>query len=239
VANTKISALPDAGTITGTEEVALVQGGTTKRATVAELAAGLIGASGAPSPLMTAGVIGKWYLSTALSATSTGELSHVDGTLVLGTPRVATTALTISHLGAYVNTGGAGSVLRFGIYTVPAANPWDLTLGVAWATLLVDGGTVVSTGSGETTLALGTPQVIAAGTAFVVGVVPQGNAVGLYTETLTGMSGGTPWGETGPGSGPLASVKMTGVSGALPATFTPGAFGAVTWGTAARFKRSA
>lgn len=202
--------------------------------------AGLTGGSGV-QPLMAAGTLGSWYLASGVPAGSLNNQTLTAGTLVLGTPFIAPEDMTIDAVGCYVQTGAAGANVRLGIYLTSAANPYRLALNSAYATLLVDAGTVsAATSSTRATITLGAPQVITKGTAVCVGVAAQNGAPGIYCEANSMLFHG-PWGSTGDLllNGPNIGVRATGVTGALPATFTPTAFAAAGIGGAGFFRRSA
>jgi hypothetical protein len=139
------------------------------------------------------------------------------------------TAITIDKLDANVTVvGSAGAVTRMGLYTVTdQVNPFKWASGTAYASLLVDAGTVATdSGTGQKVITLGTPQVIAANTWFGVAGVEQATPATGATRTVGGNSGSTyytPWGcvSQSYAGGVTLGLSVGGVTGALPATFTP------------------
>jgi hypothetical protein len=198
------------------------------------------GGGGSPQAAMDAGVIGQWYAgqrSYGGSSNTTRTLAL--GTLLVGLPLVAQEAITIDQIGCYVQTLASGGLARVGVYQVNnQAKPYNLALNSAFATLLVDGGTVDASTVGPKSLTLGSPLVIAAGTAFVVAVAWQGTAApGLYCEANNVWS--SAWGSTNVLNGSILAVTAPGVTSALPATFTPTAYNIASVGGAGWYHRSA
>jgi len=208
-------------------------------------AAGPAGPAGGIGAGNAFGVLGSWYAADSMAGLPSGGNSSQSlavGDAIFGSPVTAPESMTISEIGAYVVTGGgAGAVLRLGIYQPSAGNPFKLTLSSAYATLHADAGTVAATSSGaRVTAALGTPLVLAAGTPFVVVVAAQvAGPIAVYSIVVNGWSG--PWGSIGDVmlNGPRMGAKLTGVTGALPATLTPTSFLPAGVGGAGWFKRSA
>lgn len=127
MANTKISALTDATSVNTTDELAIVQGGVTKRATVAELLASAGAGRIAPAA----------FTSRALTDVDHGKV------LVCATAQTATvnTGLTAgtgcSFKGAISFTGTATVT---DVRTTGAANPWCELINTGTDTYDVVGG---------------------------------------------------------------------------------------------------
>lgn len=167
---------------------------------------------------------GSWYTSTTVTSPADNFLAPTQDRLYATLPRIATTALSIDSVSVDLNVvGTAGSVLRAGVYLInDSANPFNYTFGVAWATLLVDGGTTATDGStGRKTLVFPTAAVVPAGRAFTIAAVDQiaGPASRrMRTAPLTPH----PWGmEVNSYTAPRQVLSMAGVTGALPASFVP------------------
>lgn len=212
-------------------------------------ATGATGASGAAGTngqqaAMSAGVIGQWYacVGTGIATNSLFNSSVPAGTATMGLPVIAQEDITIDKLGCYVQTvGSAGSLVRLAVYSpILTTKPFDLALASAYATLLVDGGTVqADSGVGQRVVTLGTPLVILAGTPFCIAVAPQaGGAVGIY-HAGAGAGWAAPWGSSGVLAGSRLAVTATGVTGAFPGTFTPSAFHTTDIAGAGWYHRSA
>lgn len=186
------------------------------------------------------GKIGNWYISSSSVYAAFGSLALSTGTLILGTPLIAQEAITIDQLGIYLTANaGAGGIVRIGLFQVSGTNPYDVTFGSAWATLLQEAPTINTTtgAGGQKTTTLTTPQVISAGTAFCVGVVPQVAGCSVNVETTAQNAG--PWGCSGSIlNGANIAIVQTGVTSTL-GTFTPSAFFTANKGTAGWFHRSA
>jgi hypothetical protein len=121
-----------------------------------------------------------------------------------------------------------GSIMRAGLYQVlDQSDPFAWTAGTAWATLLVDAGTVGIDAVGVQQWTLATPQAIPPSTWFAVGGVVQSAGSGqLAVANDGGGSIPSPWGGSGQNPGAYQdnyriAIGATGVSGALPATFVP------------------
>ena len=181
-----------------------------------------------PNPSMSPALTGSgyWFLSSPLPFVPMANLQLVQAVLYLGMPIVLPYAITINKLGCFIGTAGsAGSVIRLGIYQITIANPYAPVLTSAYATLIVDGGTLASTGTGQQSITLGTPQVVAAYTPFSVGLCPQGTPATtpkVYTEQQPTIGAGSPLGQNGILTNvPSGGVTVTAITGSLPATFTP------------------
>lgn len=189
---------------------------------------------------------GVWYPSSPTA--SLGDVFQVftQDKLYLGVPRIAQEPITISQLGISTNVvGSAGAVARLGIYLIDGEDPFAVTLGSAWATLLAGSeGTVATDGTtGVKTVTLGAPVVIGIGQEFTVGVVDQvaGPASHRLRSQTSVFAGPNPWGAATVGSNPQQVLSMTGVTGALPTSFVPSAFEGMNAGSdhGAWFLRSA
>jgi hypothetical protein len=175
-------------------------------------------------------VVGNWYTATTLPSSSDVFQVFTQGTLYVALPRLAQTAMTIDQLAISTNVvGSAGSVSRLGVYQVTTTDPYAVVLSSAYATLLVDGGTVATDGTtGTKTITLGTPLVLSAGTWYALAVADQVAAPASHRVRSQAGSPSTPWGQTTAHGGVgFQLVTATGVTGALPATFTPTAFTAL------------
>jgi len=235
-----ISGLPAAGTLAGTEPLPIVQGGTTKKTTVADiasLATGLISSvtgtgstsgltlssatSGGAAVLTLGGAITSGAVTAALGFTpGTGTITSVTGTGTAG-------GLTLSS----ATTGGAVTLTLSGSgYTLPAATSLALGGVKAGSNVMVATDGTLSLTSGNVTGALGyTP-----GTGSVTTVTGTGTASGLtLTSSTTGGAatltlGGavtsgavtTALGYT-PGTGTVTSVDASGGTTGLTFTGTP------------------
>lgn len=194
-----------------------------------------------------AGNVGRWYTQTPLQGTGSNFLVPTQGKLYLGVPRVEPEDITVSDLAITTNiVGSAGAVARLGIYVIDnQREPYKVTLASAYATLLVDGGTVATDGStGLKTITLGTAQVIPAGTWYSIATVDQ--VAGPASRRIFTSAGPfhqvTPFG-TGAAfdaNGPQL-LGQTGVTGALPSSFVPAAYenGTSMSDMGVMFKRSA
>lgn len=212
-------------------------------------ATGATGSTGAAGPSGTyhgrypCGVTGRWYMATSATHTDFNATAITAGTLVLGSPFIAQNSFTIDTLACYLSAlSSAGGLLRFGLYEVDdQTNPFAMTLSSAYATLVEDLGTIATDGggTGHRTKALSAPLVISSGYAFCIGLVPQSQDATIHLERGGSMAAPAPfglvesWGALGLG------LTVTGVTGALPATFTPSAIQGSSRGGGGFFKRSA
>jgi hypothetical protein len=124
---------------------------------------------------------------------------------------------TLDRLGLYVSVaGGTGSVVRLGLrnYDQSTNRP---------GTLIVDGGTVSCTTTGEKTVTIS--QAVVAGTPYVLTCTNQGSPTPEPTVSI--ISGTTnvtgPWAmgsTTAIGDPTLTSLWATSTTGALPSTQT-------------------
>jgi hypothetical protein len=188
-----------------------------------------------------AGVLNSKYPVTGIPVSSAASGNITAGTAILGTPYVAQEQMTIDALGVYVGALGAGGTVRLGLYTPRATNPFRLTLSSIYADLLVEAPTAVDASTtGEKIIVLTTPIVIAAGAAIAGVVAVQGATVGLFGANNSGLSN-SPWGHASGAieGGPVIAATASGVTGALPSTFTPAAFRGAGLGGCLWFRRSA
>ena len=190
--------------------------------------------------------LGAWYPSSPTASGGDAFMVFTLDRLHLGVPRIAHEPLTISQLGISVNVaGGTGAVARLGIYVVDSEDPFIVTLGSAWASLLAGSeGTVAIDGtSGVKTVTLGTPVVVGPGQAFAVGVVDQVATPASHRvrSQASVFAGPNPWGASAPASNPEQVLTMSGVTGALPTSFVPSAWSGMNAGSdhGAWFLRSA
>ena len=190
-------------------------------------------------------IVGRWYYATPVPAVGTATVALTQGKLYVGVPRVEAEDITISQLAIEsAVVGSAGAVTRLGIYRIiDQANPYNLTLTSAYATLLVDGGTIATdSGTGAKTITLGAPLLIPAGTWFAIASADQ--VAGPVTRRYRkgGDYATTPWGGTAAwDSLGYQLVSQSSVTGALPSTFTPAAWEWVSnnGDHGVQFKRSA
>jgi hypothetical protein len=166
-----------------------------------------------------------WYVNPVTEDVRT--LTPTLNSLVLHLFHSGAEGVTIDKLDAFVNTvGGAGAVLRAGLYRLSDQSRPFLSTTSPWATLLVDAGTVnTATGTGQKVWTLATAQVIPANTWFAVGGVDQvGTAANRTVGGSAGTLMGTKLGATGSGSygtgSPGIAFITTGITGALPASLT-------------------
>lgn len=171
-------------------------------------------------------VIGGWYINPLVVQGRTSVLTQ--GRFYAHVFFSGPDGVTIDKLDCNVATvGSSGSVTRMGVYQVTnQSRPFAWSNGVAWASLLVDGGTVATDGStGQKTITLGSALVIPANTWFAVGGADQ--VATPATRYVGGQAGGnwaSAFGQTGSGGyGTSAglSIIADSVTGALPATLTP------------------
>ena len=168
-----------------------------------------------------------WYSSSPTN--TTGDVFQVptQDKLYLSLPRVAQENITIDQLAINTNiVGSAGAVVRLGIYVVNGEDPYAITLGSAWATLLVDAGTVATeTGTGTKSITLGSAVTIGPGQAFTCGFAAQvAGPASMRIRTGANTVQLNPWGQASAFSGAPQVVSMSGVTAALPASFVPATF---------------
>ncbi|MBB2956778.1 hypothetical protein [Pseudoclavibacter helvolus] len=146
----------------------------------------------------------RWYSVPNASATEPARTNLNN----LHAIPVSFEALTvISDLAVSVITAQPGGSVRLGVYADDAGAP---------GARLVDAGSVAVTSEGEKTVALAAPLRLVAGDYWLCYVV-QG-AANVALVGAPGMSMGVP-AQTATGALNGATVVVTGVSGALPATF--------------------
>lgn len=204
--------------------------------------AGTAGPAGTPDGTMAAGVIGQYYNASCLAPGGFNARSLSPGTMVVGTPVVIQETITIDQLACSVQTAGAGASVRMGIWKVSSTSPFDLTLGTAYSTAQLGGGDTGLVSAATTGTKVGTlpsPVVLHAGDAVIIGVAVQGSSnVSIYCEGFSGPQY-SPWGTSAPANGPTAAFTVSGVTAALPATVTPGAFFTSGVGGCGYYHRSA
>lgn len=204
--------------------------------------------TGGVNPAQAAGVTGRWYVATPDPGGGLSVQNIPAGRLLMGMPMIAQRDITIDQLGVYVQTSGPpGALLRVGIYLpINQTNPYELALGAPYATLLAGSDTGTTPTSGDPTTSpsrvkftLTSPLVIAKGTAFCGGFAVQGGAgsVGVYCDANPEAT--SPYGSTDMLDGAAFATYASGVAAALPATYTPAAFGTVGAGGGVHFRRSA
>lgn len=204
---------------------------------------GLTGGSGVQG-IFGIGVLNSYYPVTGIPiASSAPHALGSAGTAFVGTPFIAPETMTIDALGCYVGTGGASGVIRLGLLTPRATNPYRLALGSIYADKLVETATTIdASSSGPKTATLATPLVIAAGSAVAGILIVQGSSgVSAWSEDNSGFAN-SPWGNAGGDieGGPVIAVTATGLtSGAIPATFTPTAFRSAGLGGSVWMRRTA
>lgn len=171
-----------------------------------------------------AGRVGAWFNACPMPALANNFRVFTQDRLYMSVPRVEPEAISISQICYSANVAsGAGGVARFGIYTIiNQASPYNVQLGVAYATLLLDAGTVATDGAIGTKTILFPDKVIPAGVWFAIVSVDQVAAPASRRYSQAGLYQISPWGAINPqDSVALTTVSQGGVAGALPATFTP------------------
>lgn len=175
---------------------------------------------------------GHGYYYTPQGPTAATALTRANGDMSL-MPIWIRKGVTVSALGVEVSVGGsAGSVYRLGIY---------LDSGGGFpGSLLVDAGTVATTSGGTKQVAIAQP-ITSAGLYWLASS-PQGNpgTAAQMTFLANCLSGPFWWWGTSPptggGSGSPGYV-YGGVTGALPASLTPGSIITNTGGVVRTFLR--
>lgn len=167
---------------------------------------------------------GNWYTPTTTVSTGDNFLVVTQDRLYLTLPRITPVTISVGAFSVDLNViGSAGSVIRMGIYLVDdQQQPYSYTFGVQWATLLSDAGTTATDGTtGRKTITLGTPAVVPAGRAFSIAAVDQ-VAAPASRRMRTAPTSPHPWGmPSNSWTPPHQVLSVAGVTGALPATFTP------------------
>ena len=160
-----------------------------------------------PVPLHRRYAAGRWYNHENYSHDATQTKSLTVGVIYL-LPFVMAEPVGLDRIGASVSiAGGAGSVIRLGIYKDVDGLPLDLVL---------DAGTI--DGTSATTQAI-TISVQLPRNIYWMGIVAQvGTAPTVYAYTAVGA--GNPFlGNTAqPGNQAFMAYWVSGVTGALPAT---------------------
>lgn len=175
--------------------------------------------------------VGRWYMNPACYsvAASVSTLSR----MYLHAPHFSgRDGLTIDQVDINVTIVAASSVVRVGFYQIrDQLRPFKWSTSAVYADLLLDVGATAagtfdtSSGTGQKTLTLTTALVIPANTWFSVAGVEQGGSPTRVTGNLVTASYATPFGTRTAGGyatqNSCIALINPGVTGALPATFTP------------------
>lgn len=177
MANVKISALPANSTITGTEELAIVQGGTTKKVTVNSLVAAIPVLS--DLPFVAKSGVRVQLIEPAVTFTAVTASSAASGTETLLTSSGAhglTSAVAVGR-DIYISSGTGWTV---GFYTITgiAVDTSGVTIQIA----------TPFTGQGSPTIALANTEVVAASIA-IPALAPQSVIEIKVTYTSDDLSG--------------------------------------------------
>lgn len=176
--------------------------------------AGTNGTNGTNAAFLHEKVSGRYYPAVQLYGTSGPRTPTLNRTLFV--PKAISEAITISELGIYVETLGATSVVRLGI--------WNGNGSGLPSTLVLDAGTVSAASTGLKKIT-GLSQALAAAVYWF----------SLTVQVATCAIGGRA--EPSPGCGSTSDNDMRGlagslyqdsVSGALPGSATPSAQGDTT-----------
>lgn len=169
--------------------------------------------------------VGQWFGSLPLAAKKV-ETKNTENVLLVSVPYYSgPTGITIDKLGCEViEAAGTSGVTRLGVYkVVEQQNPFAWVAEAVWATLLLDATTVVATATGVKEVTPGTALVIPKNTWFSLAGVDQGSATVAKRLSYAPLAS-TPLGLVGAKPAvPAAGLSMAAVTGALPASFTPGA----------------
>lgn len=174
---------------------------------------------------MALGVLGAWYEVMGAQSVAGGAASTPAGTARVGTPLTVPEDMTIDAIGCYVSAAGsAGALVRLGLITPNSSNPFRLAANSPYGTLLLDAGTIeASSGVGPRIITLATPLTLTRGQMIAGIAAMQVASASLYASAGSAGSSGSPWGTNGNliGNGGMWGAVATGITGALPATFTP------------------
>lgn len=201
MADVKISALPTATALTGTELMVVVQGGVSKQTTT----------TAAIAPLTVGLGVGDWLMDAATYGTgnfqqSESELDIVPRPLPAGTYDAVSLAVTVA--------GSTGAVFRIAVYSNVNGAP---------SALLAQSAAVDATTAGVKQVSLAAPFTLSAGAAVWAGVVTQGGSTTrpTYMRSLGQFYGSrfstlpTDFGATN-----IANYYATGVTAAPPSPWT-------------------
>jgi hypothetical protein len=173
--------------------------------------------------------VGLWY-GTSLSSGAVQNVGQAN-ILFADVPFYSgPTGVTVDQLDAYMTVAGdVAAVTRVGVYKpTNQANPLGWQVGVKWADLLADCGSIAMTGAtGQKAITLGTPLVVPANTWFSVAAVDQATTLAnRFRWVMPTSGGGQGFGlnfgiSYSANSAACIAVYQTGVSGALPAALVP------------------
>ncbi len=170
------------------------------------------GGSGTAALTTSAMTVGNWARGNVQALLTGAMLQDV----VMGRRVVAARSCTIDQISVNVTaTGGAGSVIRLGVYSMSTS-----ASGVHSASLLVDAGTVSGTSVAAPTITLGSALNVSSGAVLWFVAVAQ---VSASTPTITCTTDGEPGLSNSTLSTVYANINslfVNSVSGALPSTPT-------------------
>ena len=197
MADIKISQLPSATTpLAGTEEVPLVQSGTTKKVTVSNLRGSGVTAVTATAPVVSSGGTTPVISMAAATGSVNGYLTSTDWT----------TFNNKQPAGSYLVSGGALGTPSSGTATNLTGLP--LTTGVTGLLPVANGGTGTAS-----------PSIVAGTNVTVTGTWPNQTINATTTGTVTSVTGTAPIVSSG-GTTPAISMAAatTSVNGYLTST---------------------
>lgn len=173
-----------------------------------------------PGPFMAGGRSGIWY-PISLPYDPDGSAIILPAGEEIAAPFISLVSGTLDRIGFGLNTpGSSGSVTRLGIRA-------DTGNGFPSSTVILDAGTFdTSSGSGSATINIS--QAVSAGTVYWLTICAQGApvtepivgvlAAGSNRHTLVGHSSADA--ALGPHWSSATSPKQTGITGALPSSWT-------------------
>ena len=234
MAGVKISNLPAAGAITGTELVAVVQGGVTKRSTVTATQTTVSGGTTGLTPAT----------ATAGAVTLAGRLAIANGgTNATATPTAGTVPYGTGTAYAFTAAGTSGQVLQSNGAGAPT---WATVTGVGTVTSVAATVPAFLSVTGSPITAAGTLALAFSGTAIPVANGGT-NAITASIASFNNITGYTAAGATGTTSTNLVFSESPSLTGtvAIPTkvlvggpTSSASAFGVQVFGAATTFAPS-